>query len=116
VWGARYLSKNTVITFIKPNCIFFPLLINDIQVTGCYEYSRPNKRAGPVKCVGIPCPAGEILAFQGLCFTELAVCFVSYVSRVVDKRILCKPLPRIQNKRLYSPMDNESFYGESKKL
>ena len=72
------------------------------------------KVLGPVKCVGIPCPAGELLAFQGLCFTELAVWFVSYVSQVVDKKILCKP--RIHSKTLYSPMDSESFYGDSKKL
>jgi hypothetical protein len=111
----RWLLYNKI-TFIKPNCILFVFLINVIQVTGCCEYCRLNKRAGPVKCVINPCPAGELLAFQGLCFTQLAVWFVSYVSQVVDKIILCKPLPRIHSKALYSPMNSESLYGETKKL
>jgi hypothetical protein len=75
-----------------------------------------KKRAGLVKCVGIPCPSGELLVFQGFCFTVLAVWFVSYVSQVVDKKILCNPLPRILSKTLYSPVDSESFHGESKKF
>jgi len=39
---------------------------------------------------------------------ELAHWFVSYVSQVIDKRIVCKPMPRIHSKTLYSAMDRKS--------
>jgi len=66
--------------------------------------------------VGTPCPAGELVAFQGLYFMELADWFVTYVSQVVDKRILCKPMPKIQSKTLYSPIDRESSLWRVKEI